>query len=110
MFWIHGGGFTTGSSNMFGAEYFLDKNVILVTINYRLGILGFTTTGDLEAPGNYGMKDQVLALKWVQQNIKSFGGDPQKVTIFGVSAGGASAGYHAISQASTGKKMKSKYF
>lgn len=103
MFWIHGGRFSTGSGNMYGAEYLLDKDVILVTINYRLGMLGFMTTGDLVATGNYGMKDQVLALKWVQQNIKSFGGDLQKVTIFGQSAGGASVSFHALSQASAGK-------
>lgn len=88
---------------MYGADYFLDKDVILVTINYRLGMLGFITTGDLVATGNYGMKDQVLALKWVQQNIRTFGGDPQRVTIFGESAGGASVSFHALSEASAGK-------
>ncbi|XP_043467739.1 esterase FE4-like [Leptopilina heterotoma] len=102
MFFIHGGGFILGSSNIYGAQYFLDKNVILVTINYRLGMLGFLTTGDLVAPGNFGLKDQVLALKWVQENIKSFGGDPTKVTIFGQSAGGVSVNLHAFSPASTG--------
>ena len=102
MFWIHGGGFVLGNSNDYGAKYLLDKDVILVTINYRLGIFGFLSTGDSAAPGNFGMKDQVLALKWVQKYIESFGGDPNQVTIFGQSAGGGSVALHAISKASTG--------
>ncbi|XP_051154447.1 uncharacterized protein LOC127277388 [Leptopilina boulardi] len=100
MVWIHGGSFLTGTGNMYGAQYLLEKNIILVTFNYRLGILGFLTTGDSVAQGNFGMKDQVEALKWVQKNIKSFGGDPKKVTLFGQSAGGASVNLHSISRAS----------
>lgn len=69
MVWIHGGGFFEDSSNKCGAKYLLDKDVILVTINYRPGIFGFLSTGNSAAPGNFGMKDQVLALKWVQENI-----------------------------------------
>ncbi|XP_051164616.1 juvenile hormone esterase-like [Leptopilina boulardi] len=104
MFWIHGGGFHTGSSrlNLYGPNYLMDKDIILVTINYRLGILGFLSTGDDVAPGNFGMKDQVLALKWVQNNIQAFGGDPKRVTIFGDSAGGASVTHHAMSDKSNG--------
>ncbi|XP_033228895.1 esterase FE4-like [Belonocnema kinseyi] len=102
MVWIHGGSFNSGSSNMFGAQYLLDKDVILVTINYRLGIFGFLSTGDSVAPGNFGMKDQVLALKWVQKNIQAFGGDNNRVTLLGQSAGGASVSLHAISKASSG--------
>jgi para-nitrobenzyl esterase len=91
MFWIHGGGFTTGGGGM--AEYNGSKlakhgDVVIVTINYRLGALGF-----LYIPGvtvNAGMFDQILALKWVKDNIEKFGGDPDNVTIFGQSAGGDS--------------------
>lgn len=106
MFWIHGGYFTRGSSNSYTAKYFLDKKIILVTINYRLGIFGFLSTGDLTAPGNFGLKDQVLALKWVQENIKSFGGDPKRVTIFGQSAGGVSVNLLALSRITHGKFSK----
>lgn len=101
---IHGGGFLVGSSNFtyYGPNYLLDKNIILVSINYRLGILGFFATKDSIVSGNFGLKDQVLALKWVKRNIKYFGGDPNRVTLFGESAGGACVGLHAISDASNG--------
>ncbi|XP_043467738.1 juvenile hormone esterase-like [Leptopilina heterotoma] len=102
MVFIHGGSFLIGSGNMYGAQYLLQKDIILVTFNYRLGILGFLTTADEVAPGNFGLKDQVLALKWIQKNIRSFGGDPRKVTLFGQSAGGASVNLHLISSASDG--------
>nr|BAE94685.1 juvenile hormone esterase [Psacothea hilaris] len=99
MVFIHWGGFFTGfsSSDYLGPEYIMDKNVVLVTFNYRLGILGFFSTNDDAAPGNYGLKDQVAALKWVQSNIEYFGGDNEKVTIFGQSAGGASVNLHMFS-------------
>lgn len=106
MVYIHGGAFIMGSSNTFRANFLLDKNIVLVTINYRVGIFGFFTTGDKASPGNYGLKDQVLALKWIQDNIKSFGGDPMNVTIFGESAGAASVSYHAISPLSDGLFQK----
>ena len=104
MAWIHGGAFVGGNSSYAkaGAGYLLDKDIVLVTMNYRLGIFGFFSTGDSAAPGNFGLKDQVLALKWIQENIKIFGGDPNKVTIFGESAGGVSVSLHAISDSSTG--------
>ncbi|KAJ9592676.1 hypothetical protein L9F63_015648, partial [Diploptera punctata] len=104
MFWIHGGGWQsgTGSSNTYGPQYLLDKDIILVTINYRLGPLGFLSTGDSVCPGNNGFKDQVFALRWVQENIEAFGGDPNSVTIFGESAGGASVEYHMLSPLSKG--------
>jgi len=93
MFWIHGGGFQWGSGGLpfYGPGKLMDYDVVLVTINYRLGVFGFLSTGDEVIPGNAGMWDQVLALKWVQQNIAAFGGDPKKVTIFGESAGAAAA-------------------
>lgn len=105
MVWIHGGAFIAGSNSFdeYGPKYFLDKDIVLVTINYRLGILGFLSTADLVSPGNFGLKDQVLALKWVQSNIHSFGGDPNKVTLFGESAGGMSVSFHTLSDSSNGK-------
>ncbi|XP_025194178.1 venom carboxylesterase-6-like [Melanaphis sacchari] len=104
MLWIHGGGFLAGhsGSNIFGSEYFMDKDVVFVSINYRLGLFGFISTEDDVIPGNYGLKDQVMALRWVQKNIANFGGDPDQVTIFGESAGGASVGYHLLSPLSKG--------
>jgi para-nitrobenzyl esterase len=98
MVWIHGGGFTGGSGSSpqnFGNE-FAKQGVILVTINYRLGRLGFFAHPALskefpdEPKGNYGYMDQIAALKWIQKNIAAFGGDPNNVTIFGFSAGGVS--------------------
>ena len=103
MVWIHGGAFEHGSGKNYHPEFLMDKDIVLVTLNYRLGILGFLSTGDSFAPGNFGMKDQVLALKWVQKNIQFFGGDPNQVTIFGQGSGGASVGLHALSKASNGK-------
>ena len=72
MVWFHGGGFLSGQASMYGPEHLLDKDVILVTVNYRLGPLGFFTLGNEEVPGNQGMWDQYEGLKWVQNNIKSF--------------------------------------
>ncbi|KAJ8920753.1 hypothetical protein NQ315_004893, partial [Exocentrus adspersus] len=99
MVFIHWGGFFTGfaSRDYLGPEYLMDKNVVLVTFNYRLGILGFFSTNDDASPGNYGLKDQVAVLKWVNDNIKHFGGNNEKVTIFGQSAGGASVNFHMFS-------------
>lgn len=94
---------------MFGGTQFFNQDVmmkrqdvILVTFNYRLGILGFLSTEDEILPGNLGMKDQVEALKWVQRNIRAFKGDPQNVTISGFSAGAASVQLHYLSPLSDG--------
>nr|XP_046469054.1 juvenile hormone esterase-like [Neodiprion pinetum] len=104
MVWIPGGGFEQGSGNsdLYSSEFLLDSDVLLVTVNYRLDALGFLSTGDEVAPGNWGMKDQVLALKWVQNNIAYFGGDPDQITLFGQSAGGASVQLLALSDLTTG--------
>ncbi|CAH1394570.1 unnamed protein product [Nezara viridula] len=99
---IHGGAFMFLSSNMFGGSLLMDRDIVLVTLNYRLGPLGFMSLGDDILPGNNGMKDQVLALKWVKQNIAAFGGDPNSVTIAGFSAGSASVHYHVLSPLSKG--------
>lgn len=90
MVWIHGGSFTGGSGDdsTYGPDHLIGEDIVVVTINYRLGVLGFLSTGDRHAPGNYAMKDMLLALRWVQNNILNFGGDPNNVTIFGESAGG----------------------
>ena len=95
MVWIHGGGFRDGTGAMLlhDGEELAKKGVILVTINYRLGVLGFfahpelTRESDRRASGNYGLMDDIAALEWVRRNIAHFGGDPGKVTIFGQSAG-----------------------
>ncbi|KAK7870481.1 hypothetical protein R5R35_000753 [Gryllus longicercus] len=102
LFWIHGGGFSSGSSNMYGPEPLMDQDVVLVTINYRLGPLGFLSLDSPEVPGNAGMKDMVMALRWVKDNIASFGGDPENVTIFGESAGGAAVHYLVLSPLANG--------
>nr|XP_027226784.1 acetylcholinesterase-like [Penaeus vannamei] len=102
MVWIHGGGFTIGNSAFYGPAPLLTKDVVLVVIQYRLSTLGFLTTGDDEIPGNLGLKDQTMALRWVQDNIRAFGGDPGKVTIFGESAGAASTHFHVLSPMSAG--------
>ncbi|CAH0719806.1 unnamed protein product, partial [Brenthis ino] len=102
MVWIHGGGFTCGSGNFYEPEFLIKKDVVLVTFNYRLEVLGFLCLNTEEIPGNAGMKDQVAALRWVQKNIKYFGGDPSNVTIFGESAGAGSVSYHLVSPMSVG--------
>src|ERR1700728_2953651 len=94
MFWIHGGGLIEGSSTPYNPEQLVKKGVIVVTINYRLGYLGFLAQSAIDVEGhlngNYGLIDQQFALGWVRRNIASFGGDPDRVTIFGESAGGQS--------------------
>ncbi|XP_043212851.1 juvenile hormone esterase-like [Amphibalanus amphitrite] len=104
MVFIHGGGFSTGSGDddIYGPSYFMDEDVVLVTFNYRLNTFGFFTTHDAAATGNYGLLDQVLLLQWVQDNIAAFGGDPHAVTIFGVSAGGASVSLLVLSPLAKG--------
>lgn len=104
MVYIHGGSFSGGSGNdlIWGPDYFVDDGVVMVTINYRLGPLGFLSTNDNNAPGNYGLKDGVLALKWIKKNIAQFGGDPNRVTIFGESAGGVYVHYLVLSPMARG--------
>ncbi|CAL2042397.1 unnamed protein product [Caenorhabditis brenneri] len=101
LIYIHGGGFKIGYSAYFN-DYSLSgtiplRDIVVVTVNYRLGPLGFLTTGDDLAKGNYGLWDQTLALKWVQEHIASFGGDPNNVTVSGESAGGISVDMLALS-------------
>ncbi|XP_068630895.1 carboxylic ester hydrolase-like [Battus philenor] len=104
MVFIHGGAFVAGSGNtdIFGAEFLLQHDVVLVTLNYRLEALGFLCLDTPEVPGNAGMKDQVAAMRWVQNNIEQFGGNPDNVTLFGESAGATSVTYHLLSPMSKG--------
>lgn len=107
MVWIHGGGWIGGShsSARFEPEYLLDADVVLAAPNYRLGPFGFLSTGDEVASGNWALKDQILALRWVQDNIKYFGGDPDQVTLVGQSAGAVSIHLLTLSHATVGNKL-----
>ncbi|XP_063000666.1 bile salt-activated lipase [Elgaria multicarinata webbii] len=106
MVWIYGGAFLWGGGQgaNFLKNYLYDGEeiatrgkVIVVTLNYRLGPLGFLSTGDASLPGNYGLKDQHMAIAWVKRNIRSFGGDPDNITIFGESAGATSVSLQTLS-------------
>lgn len=110
MVWFHGGGYNLGSGSLpiYSGEGFARNGVVLVTLNYRLGRLGFLAHPELTAEsgygasGNYGLLDQLAALRWVQRNIASFGGDPACVTIFGQSAGALSVSYFMASPLAKG--------
>ncbi|XP_057609696.1 liver carboxylesterase-like isoform X1 [Chionomys nivalis] len=103
MVWIHGGSLVLGMASMNdGSILAATEDIIMVAIQYRLGILGFFSTGDQHATGNWGYLDQVAALRWVQQNIAYFGGNPGQVTIFGSSAGGTSVSSLILSPMSQG--------
>ncbi|XP_069103815.1 pyrethroid hydrolase Ces2e-like [Argopecten irradians] len=103
MVWIHGGGYTSGAGSLYDGSFLaLHGDVIVVTLNYRLGVLGFFSTGDANARGNYGLWDQIEALKWVKSNIRNFGGNPDSVTLFGESAGAFSVSHLAIMPSNKG--------
>ncbi|XP_061888200.1 bile salt-activated lipase-like [Entelurus aequoreus] len=111
MIWFYGGGFMVGGSMgpnflnnyLYSGQQLADKgNVIVVSVGYRVGVLGFLSTGDSSLPGNYGLWDQHAAISWVHRNIQSFGGDPDNMTIFGESAGGASVSFQSLSPHSRG--------
>ncbi|CAG9791743.1 unnamed protein product [Diatraea saccharalis] len=97
--WIHGGGFSYGYAGryVYGPKFIVRHNVILVTLNYRLGPYGFMCLDTAENPGNTGLKDQLLALRWIKSNIETFGGDSNKITLFGESAGARSVDFHILS-------------
>lgn len=92
------------SKNFAGPQILMDRDIVLVTINYRLGSLGLLSLGTSDYPGNAAFKDQVLALKWVKYHISKFGGDANLVTLMGYSAGGMSASLHMVSPMSKGKR------
>ncbi|MFY9918543.1 MAG: carboxylesterase family protein [Mycobacterium sp.] len=106
MVWIHGGSFTGGSGKIYDAKWLVSRgDIIVVTINYRLGTLGFLAHPALGPPGdvgNYGLQDQQAALRWVRDNIANFGGDPERVTVAGESAGGMSVCDHLVAPGSKG--------
>uniref|UniRef100_A0A8D3AWK6 Carboxylic ester hydrolase n=1 Tax=Scophthalmus maximus TaxID=52904 RepID=A0A8D3AWK6_SCOMX len=111
MIWFYGGGFMVGGSMgpnflnnyLYSGQEIADKGtVIVVSVGYRVGTLGFLSTGDSSLPGNYGLWDQHAAIAWVHRNIRSFGGDPDNVTLFGESAGGASVSFQMLSPQNKG--------
>lgn len=107
MVWIHGGAFYLGQGNAYNPEALVAQGTVVVTLNYRLGALGFLANPALSAEqaghsGNYGLMDQQAALRWVKANIAAFGGDPGNVTLFGESAGGFSVNAHLAAPASRG--------
>uniref|UniRef100_A0A8R1IXW1 Carboxylic ester hydrolase n=1 Tax=Caenorhabditis japonica TaxID=281687 RepID=A0A8R1IXW1_CAEJA len=106
MVYIHGGGFECSASRDY-CDYSISgtlalKDVVVLTLNYRVGVLGFFSTGDSVCPGNFGLWDQTLALKWVKEHIGSFGGDSGNVTVLGQSAGAGSVDVLSLSPHSRG--------
>ena len=101
---IHGGGLQWGSGQMdiLGPEYINQEGVIVVSFNYRLNVFGFLNTADQYSPGNYGIKDMILVLKWVRDNIDAFGGNPNDVTIIGPSGGAVAVHSLVVSPAASG--------
>lgn len=110
MVYLNGHEFVRGDVFPFndGPDYLLDRDVVLVTVNYRLGILGFLSTGDEAAPGNFGIRDQIMALQWVQRNIKSFEGDPERVTLLGSDTGAICVHFLATLSQSQGTRVQMK--
>ncbi|KAK2148411.1 hypothetical protein LSH36_499g01062 [Paralvinella palmiformis] len=106
MVWIYGGGFYSGTTtlNLYDGKILAAENeVIVVSIGYRVGALGFLTLGHPTAPGNSGLFDQLMGLEWVHNNIRNFGGDPDNITLFGESAGSVSVSLHLLSPLSRNK-------
>ncbi|XP_065216366.1 acylcarnitine hydrolase-like [Planococcus citri] len=100
--YIFGGKFKQGATFQNGPQFMMQHDVIIVYPNFRQGVFGFLSTGDTVIPGNFGLKDQTLALKWVQNNINHFGGDPNRVTLQGHSSGATCVHLHTLSPASKG--------
>nr|XP_032834522.1 neuroligin-1-like isoform X3 [Petromyzon marinus] len=105
MMYIHGGSYMEGTGNLFDGSVLASYgNVIVVTLNYRLGVLGFLSMNDPAAKGNYGLLDQIQALRWISENIIHFGGDPLRVTVFGSGAGASCVNLLTLSHHSEGNR------
>ncbi|CAG2121497.1 unnamed protein product, partial [Medioppia subpectinata] len=102
MVYIHGGGLTMGSSYAFNGKMLATYDVVVVSVNYRLGPLGWLFGDGDDAPGNMGLYDQLLALKWIRNNIHAFRGDYRRITLFGEGAGGWSVSAHILSPLARG--------
>ncbi|XP_061721842.1 acylcarnitine hydrolase-like [Cydia pomonella] len=100
--YIHSGAFSGGNGNMAQFHYLARQDVLVISFNFRLGVLGFACLGNKQIPGNAGLKDTVAALRWINKNIAKFGGDPKKVTIAGFSVGAAMAELVALSDTTDG--------
>ena len=98
MLWFHGGAFQQGGSRRgeYDGRRLAERDIVVVTINYRLGALGFMVSSSDELYGNFGLMDQRAALDWVKRNIRAFGGDPENITLFGESAGAVMIGLHLL--------------
>ena len=97
MVWFHGGGFNLGSTRAYSSDMLSAySDVMMITVAYRLNLFGFLSTGDETLPGNLGLWDQHIALKWIHEYIGDFGGDPNNVALIGCSAGSASVVYQSI--------------
>ncbi|XP_075985484.1 carboxylesterase 4A-like [Anticarsia gemmatalis] len=99
--WFHGVNLNFGSAGEYGGEHLVRQNIIVITVNYRLGVYGFLCTKSGAIPGNQGLKDQIEALRWIQKHIESFDGDPERVTIAGQGYGGSMVDLHLYSQYET---------
>lgn len=105
MVWFHGGAYQTGTSIQYPGHFLATRNVVVVAANYRLAYFGFAYTGNDACPGNFGLFDQKMALEFVRDNIANFSGDPDRVTVFGQSAGAGSTGLHVVSPHSQGQGL-----
>lgn len=94
LFWIHGGGYTAGSGNLQAGVTVAHEDIVVIAVNYRLGVYGFLHLEDSDATGNYGFLDQHVALQWAYDNAARFGGDNTKITVAGTSAGAALTNFH----------------
>ena len=102
VYWIYGGAFQYSTLGGSEPKFLIDHDVIFVSANYRHGSLGFLSTEDDVVPGNMGLKDQAMSIKWISENIEYFGGDSKRITLTGLSAGGASVHYHYLSPMTAG--------
>ncbi|PIO66814.1 Carboxylesterase, partial [Teladorsagia circumcincta] len=107
LLWVHGGGYEIGSASLYGykgfADIYIPHDIIVITIQYRLGIYGFFSSGDSRVPGNLGLFDMAAAVKFVHENAENIGANASRITAWGLSAGGAAVGQLALSPVSRGR-------